>query len=101
MGTSKRYAEHYDRQAAARIADSSAAACTLPQQAYGPNRITWAQDRPPVCAWIIWPDRPAERVPAFATGWNDRVVIVEWTTNRDTRNTVVWRNAVTHRDPRQ
>lgn len=99
MGTSKRYSEYYDRQAAARLAEAPPAPCTLPQQAYGSNPITWTKKRPPVWAWITWPHQPAERIPAFATGWNDRVVIIEWNTTRGTRNTVVWRNAVTHRQP--
>lgn len=101
MGTSKRYAEHYDRVAAERIADSSSAACTLPQQAYGLQPIAWVpahEPRPEVWAWITWPDRPAERLPAVATGWNDRVVIVEWMTVHGVRNVVVWRNAVTRRN---
>lgn len=96
MGSSKRYADSYDQRAAQKIAESPPPPCTLPQQAYGPNPIEWAgKSRPPVWAWISWPDRPAERIPAHACGWNDRVVIVEWGTDRGTRNTVVWRNAVT------
>lgn len=98
MGSNKRYAEHYDRMYAEKLETMPASPCTLPQQAYGPNPIEWAgRQRPSVWAWISWPDRPAERTPAVATGWNDRVVIVEWMTDRGTRNVVVWRNAVTRR----
>jgi hypothetical protein len=73
------------------------APCTLPAEAYGPQPIEWAQKRAPVWAWISWPHKAAERVAAWATGSNDRVVIVAWDTDRGERNTVVWRNAVTRR----
>ena len=41
--------------------------------------------------------RMAERIAAHATGWNDRVVCVEWIGDRGTVNTMVWRSAVTRR----
>lgn len=100
MGTNRRYAEATHRAYEAQLASAPAPPCTLPQQAYGPQPIEWVpagQTRPPVWAWISWPDDVAERVPAVACGWNDRVVIVEWMTDRGTRNVVVWRNAVTRR----
>lgn len=55
----------------------------------------------PVWAWISWPDRPAERIAAFARGWNDRVVNVSWYGPRGEVDCVVWRNAVTHRSAAQ
>lgn len=74
------------------------APCTLPPDAYGPEPLTWiSSNRPLVWAWITWPYRVAERVPARVMGSNDRVVIVAWDTDRGERNTVVWRNAVTRR----
>ncbi len=75
------------------------AKCTLPMQAFGPNEIEWVKgSKPPVWAWISWAEGPATRIAAFATGWNDRVVVVEWNESPGgTRNTVVWRNAVTVR----
>lgn len=100
MGTSRRYEEYYSRRSAEKLATIPDPPCTLPLQAYGPNPIEWVpqgQTRPSVWAWITWSHDVAERVPAFATGWNDRVVIVEWDTARGTRNVVVWRNAVTRR----
>lgn len=97
MGTSKRYSEYYDRIAAEKLANSPQSPCTLPQQAYGPNPIEWAKKRPSVWVWITWPEGPATRIAAFAKGWNDRVVIVEWYSERGQRDTVVWRNAVTRR----
>ncbi|MER7798254.1 hypothetical protein [Microbacterium sp. NPDC096154] len=71
------------------------APCTLPPDAWGPQPIEWQQKHPSVRAWISWPHRVAERVEAFAAGWNDRVVVVRWHTERGMRETVVWRNAVT------
>lgn len=98
MGTSKRYAEHFDRLAAERITAAEPAPCTLPQQAHGPQSIQWVRERrPPVWVWVTWPQKPAERLPAFATGWNDRVVVAELTGEAGTRSVVVWRNAVSHR----
>lgn len=76
---------------------ANVAPVTLPMQAYGPNPVEWVREPPPVWAWISWPHQPAERVEAFALGWNDRVVIVQWDTPTGSVNTVVWRNAVTRR----
>jgi hypothetical protein len=73
------------------------APCTLPAEAYGPQPIVWTPTREPVWAWVSWPHKTAERLPAWATGANDRVVIVAWDTDRGERNTVVWRSAVTRR----
>ena len=75
------------------------APCTLPAEAYGPRPIEWMPKREPVWAWVSWPHKTAERLPAWATGANDRVVIVAWDTDRGERNTVVWRSAVTRRAP--
>ncbi|KAA9084119.1 hypothetical protein [Microbacterium radiodurans] len=99
MGTNRRYAESIDQ----RMPDPAAQTlmrippCTIPMQAYGPQDLTWAKERPPVWAWISWPHKPAERVAAVAHGWNDRVVIVSWMGPAGEVNTVVWRNAVTRR----
>ncbi len=95
--TNRRYSEHYDQMRAEHAAQSPARPCTLPASAYGPTKIEWIRPHPPVWAWITWPDRPAERIAAFATGWNDRVVIVKWYGPRGEQDTVVWRNAVTRR----
>lgn len=99
MGTSKRYAAYYDRQAAERN-HTSRSTCPVPPPAFGPHPLEWAQGvKPSVWAWITWADGPATRVPAGAAGWNDRVVVVEWDDQvGGARNTVVWRNAVTKRE---
>jgi hypothetical protein len=76
---------------------ASPAVITLPVQAYGPQPIEWAERGPLVWVWISWAHKPAERVQGIATGWNDRVVVVEWDGDGGTRSTVVWRNAVTLR----
>lgn len=94
MGTNKRYAARLDA-----IVREDIAPCTLPLDAYGPNPIVWADERQPVWAWVSWPHKPAERLPARATGWNDRVVVVEFQTHVGVRSTIVWRNAVTRRRP--
>jgi len=97
MGTSKRYVEHFDNLMRTRLDEQHIGPCTLPLQAYGPDPIRWVHERPAVWVWLTWPHKPAERTAAFAAGWNDRVVIVEWSTLNGERNTVVWRNAVTNR----
>ncbi|WP_439593871.1 hypothetical protein [Microbacterium sp.] len=99
MTKNRRYEAHYDRLNDAKIAQAAAAGrlVTLPQQAYGPEPIRWSKEKPPVWAWVSWSDGPATRIEAFAAGWNDRVVIVEWEAQGGRRDTVVWRNAVTRR----
>ncbi|MGC5224494.1 hypothetical protein ACPW96_18165 [Micromonospora sp. DT81.3] len=74
------------------------APCTLPKDAYDPEPLQWLNTRAAVWAWISWPHKAAERLPAWVTGMNDRVCIVAWDTDRGERNTIVWRNAVTRRD---
>lgn len=97
----RRFEAYYDRLNDQRIAASSGSPTTLPPSAWGPEPIVWAKpgERASVWAWISWPDRVAERTPARAKGWNDRVVIVEWDAEGGSRDTVVWRNAVTRRSP--
>lgn len=100
MTKNHRYEAHYDALSDQRVADAAPRPTTLPQQAYGPEPIEWippGHSKPAVWAWVSWPDRPAERIEAFATGWNDRVVIVEWYGSGGVTDTVVWRNAVTRR----
>lgn len=97
MTKNRRYEAYYDDLNDRRVREAPLPPCTLPQQAYGGEPLVWAQQRAPVWAWVSWPDRAAERVAAFARGWNDRVVVVEWFSDRGTVDTVVWRNAVTHR----
>lgn len=80
---------------------ASIAPCTLPLGAYGPEPIEWHAQPPGVWAWITWPHKPAERIAAIARGWNSRVVVVEWSSERGTVSTVVWRSAVTRREAAQ
>lgn len=95
----RRYEAHYDSLNDARIMESAnvRAATTLPQQAFGPQPFEWAHRGEPVWAWISWAEGPATRIPATATGWNDRVVCVEWEAHGGRRSVIVWRNAVTRR----
>lgn len=104
VSTSKRYAQHYDRLAHDRqtregVDEVRIPPCTLPHQAFGRQELRWAKpgEKQAVWAWISWPHKPAERIPARAIGWNDRVVVVEWDDRTGTRNTVVWRSGVTRR----
>lgn len=97
MTQNRRYQEHYAQMRERIFSEMPAAPCTLPQQAFGPDPVRWTREQPPVWAWVSWPDRPAERIAAHATGWNDRVVCVEWIGDRGTVNTMVWRSAVTRR----
>lgn len=102
MTKNRRYEARYDALNDMRIADAAPRPTTLPQQAYGPRPLEWVrrgEDKPAVWAWVSWPDRPAERIEAYAAGWNDRVVIVEWYGPGGIMDTVVWRNAVTRRRP--
>lgn len=100
MTKNRRYEAYYDALNDKKIAEARPRPTTLPTAAYGPHKIEWVprgQPVPPVWAWITWPDRPAERIAAFAKGWNDRVVVVQWSGPTGTLDTVVWRNAVTRR----
>jgi|GEM_PF-1136022 len=101
MTKNRRFEAHYDALNDQRIAQAGTPPVTLPQQAYGPEPIHWVSKgaaRPSVWVWVSWPHQPAERLAGYATGWNDRVVVVEWNSPTGTRDTVVWRNAVTRRD---
>ena len=97
MTTNRRYEAHYAAKHAHSLQEAPPPPCTLPQQAYGPQAVEWTKESAPVWAWILWPDRPAERIAAYARGWNDRVVIVSWYGSRGEIQCTVWRNAVAHR----
>lgn len=98
MTKNRRYEAHFDALNDERVRNAPMTPCTLPQQAYGPRPFDWSQRPQPVWAWITWPNRPAERIACFATGWNDRVVVVKWYQDPGGAvETVVWRNAVTRR----
>lgn len=96
----RRYEAHYDQLNDQRIVQTATrlTPVTLPQQAYGPQPIQWAQGtKPAVRVWMSWVEAPASRIEAVAIGWNDRVVCVEWEAVGGRRSCVVWRNAVTKR----
>jgi hypothetical protein len=96
----RRYEAYYDALNDKKIAEAPARPVTLPGAAYGPLELEWVstgQSAPAVWAWVCWPDRPAERIAAFAKGWDDRVVVVAWDGPGGAIDTVVCRNAVTRR----
>lgn len=103
MTKNRRYEAYYDALNDKKISEASEPPITLPSSAYGPQELEWVPrgtSKPAVWAWISWRDRPAERIPAFAKAWNDRVVIVTWDGVGGAIDTVVWRNAVTRRSSR-
>jgi len=65
----------------------------------GPQPVEWTKNREPVWAWVQYTDRPAARIAAYASGWNDRIVVIVWNGPGGERSIVVWRNAVTKRIP--
>lgn len=99
MTKNRRYEAHYDALNDMRIeeAASTLTPTTLPMQAYGREPIEWVRPGLAVWAWISWADGAATRIPAEATGWNDRVVCVEWEARGGRRSCIVWRNAVSRR----
>ena len=100
VGHNRRYEAHFDALTDRRRAEAPPHPCTLPSPAYGAQPLEWAEvgERPAVWAWISWRHRPAERLPAVAQGWNDRVVVVHFDGPTGTVSTVVWRNAVSRRE---
>ena len=100
MTKNRRYEAYYDALNDLRIHEAAERPrpVTLPQQAFGPEPIEWVKgSRPAVWAWVQWDRGPATRIPAWAKGWNDRVVVVEWAGEHGMRDAVVWRQAVAHR----
>lgn len=96
MGTNSRYTGSINERIEQVVAPTSQPV-TLPQQAYGPQSVEWAKSRIPVWAWVQYTDRPAARIAAYASGWNDRIVVIVWDGPGGERSIVVWRNAVTKR----
>ncbi|SDQ87478.1 hypothetical protein [Microbacterium sp. cf332] len=67
MGTNTRYADAIDSRAElSQQTIMRIPPCTIPMQAYGPQPLTWAEQRPTVWAWVSWPHKPAERIAAVA-----------------------------------
>lgn len=99
MTKNRRYEAHYDALNDMRIEEAASVLTptTLPVQAYGRQTIEWTRPGVPVWAWISWADGAATRIPCEATGWNDRVVCVEWEAHGGRRSVIVWRNAVARR----
>lgn len=76
---------------------ASIAPCTLQPETWGARAIEWYANKRPVWAWVTWPNRAATREPAWATGGNDRVVMLEVPCEGGHWAPVVWRNAVSVR----
>lgn len=76
---------------------ASIAPCTLQPETWGTRPIEWYTQKRPVWAWVTWPNRAATREAAWATGGNDRVVMLEVPCEGGHWAPVVWRNAVSVR----
>ncbi len=63
----------------------------------GSAPIEWYAQKRAVWAWVTWPNRAATREAAWATGGNDRVVMLEVPCEGGHWAPVVWRNAVSVR----
>jgi hypothetical protein len=98
VGTNRRYAEKLHVDSIARMLQRLPGPLELPVQAYGPNPIEWHHGRIPVWVWCSFPDRPAERLPGYVKGQNDRIVVVWVDGPGGGWERAVWRNAVTHRE---
>ncbi len=72
--------------------------CTLQPETWGVRPIEWYAQKRPVWAWVTWPNRASTREAAWATGGNDRVVMLEVPCEGGHWAPVVWRNAVSVRD---
>ncbi len=73
------------------------APCTLQPETWGAGPIEWYAQKRAVWAWVTWPNRAATREAAWATGGNDRVVMLEVPCEGGHWAPVVWRNAVSVR----
>lgn len=101
MTENRRYEAHYDALNDKRIAEAPLATDDAAGGRVRSSRARVSGDRS-VSASRVGVGvlaRPARRTdPAFAKGWNDRVVVIAWDRPGGAIDTVVWRKAVTHRE---
>jgi len=98
MGTSKRYAAHYDRQMDEGIVRRIMA--SGPPLSLGVEELSLADTpltrTPKPCAvrvWVRYPDGPLE-VDAEAVAWTSRAVAVRWKSGTRVDKAWVWASAV-------
>ena len=98
MGTSRRYADHYDRQMSEGITQRILAS-GLPfslgteELALSTTPLTKAPTPWPVRVWVRYPGGPVE-VDAEAVAWTSRAVAVRWKVGDRVDKAWVWSSAV-------
>jgi hypothetical protein len=99
MTRNKRYEAYYDARQEERrqLAESRPRPISVPQGAYGPQRLERPAMHPTVWAWVPWTDGDVVRVEAIAEAWNDKVVLVSFYGPGGRVQVSVWRQAVTNR----
>jgi len=98
MGTSKRYAAHYDRRMDEGIlrrimASGPPLSLGTEELALATTPLTRAPTPWPVRVWVRYPDGPVE-VDAEAVAWTSRAVAVRWKVGERVDKAWVWASAV-------
>jgi hypothetical protein len=98
MGTSKRYADHFDRLMDNRIASNAMTGgppLSLTNQELELDRepLTRSPVPRPVTAWVRY-GTTALKVDAVAVAWTDHAVAIKWATPAGEHRAWVWASAV-------
>lgn len=101
MGSSKRYADHYDRLMEHRVTmHGSPESLTDAELEKEVQPVTRTPVALPVWAWVRYQAGPV-RVEAEAVAWTPRAVAVRWSTpDGRTDRAWVWASAVERRGPK-
>ena len=99
MTRNTRYEAYHDarQEERRRLAESRPRPISVPQGAYGAQRLERPAMHPTVWAWVPWTDGDVVRVEAIAEAWNDKVVLVSFYGPGGRVQVSVWRQAVTNR----
>jgi hypothetical protein len=103
MGTSKRYADHFDRLMDNRIAqnvmkDQEPDSLTGSELELEIEPLTRAPAPRPVSAWVRY-GASSLKVDAVAVAWTDYAVAIKWSTPYGEHRAWVWASAVRSRKP--
>jgi hypothetical protein len=103
MGTSKRYADHFDRLMDDRIAqnamnDHEPDTLTSNELQLDTEPLTKAPVPRPVSAWVRYGTTPL-RIDALAVAWTDYAVAIKWAAPGGEHHAWVWASAVRPRKP--